>query len=127
MNRIKGFLAVASLICGLSYIGNTMAENTFTINAQGHSRTVIYKRSIIAFAAVHTVASGGGAVKLNNIFTARRLMKSVNILGYNRLYDAIFFKTGEGEMCFIGLCFGKNHIFSVKQIIFQIIHLNRKV
>ena len=33
MNRINGFLAVVSLICGLSYIGNAMAENTFTINA----------------------------------------------------------------------------------------------
>ena len=33
MNRIKGFLAAASLICGFSYVGSTMAENNYTINA----------------------------------------------------------------------------------------------
>ena len=55
-------------------------------------------------------------MQLHYIFTSCLLVKSVYILGDNRLKLTCFFKLGELDMCLIRLCVKAYHLFSVKLI-----------
>ena len=65
-----------------------------------------------------TIISQGASVKFEDVFASGFLMKSVDILRDDALYNAFFLQFGKFEMAGVGLCRREKHFAFVKGVKF---------